>query len=142
LRDLLDRVQGGRNGGGRLGRRGAWEKTNLSNGLLVGHHVGCGGGCVAGVEGVADQCGAEGFDHEFVVVEGGDDGGGGGVADGGLDVGGRHLGFWLRFRGGDGRWSVDWNVVVVVVGDKMSCCDDDVLQQWRPPPYIQNQHHM
>ena len=107
MRDLLDRVQCGRNGLGRLGERGAWEKTDLSDGLLVRHHVGCGCACVAGVEGVADQRGAEGFDHEFVVVEGGDDGGGGGAADGGFDVGGRHVGFWLVFRGGDGRWGVD-----------------------------------
>lgn len=89
------------------GGRGTWERTNLSDGLPVGYHVACGRACVARVECVADQRGAEGFDHEFVVVEGGDDGGGGGAADGGFDVGGRHLGFWLVFRGGDGRWSVD-----------------------------------
>lgn len=88
------------------GEKRAWENTDLSDGLLVGYHVGCGCACVARVESVADQSGAKGFDHEFVVVEGGDDGGGGGAADGGFDVGGRHVGFWLVFGGGDGRWSV------------------------------------
>lgn len=32
-------------------------------------------------------------------MKGGDDGGGGEAADGGFDVGGRHLDLWLVFRG-------------------------------------------
>lgn len=67
--------------------RGAY----LANGLLVGHGVGCGCGLIAGLERVADERGAEGLDHEFVVVEGGNDDGGVGAANGGLNVGGRHF---------------------------------------------------
>jgi hypothetical protein len=66
------------------------EEIYLANGLLVGDGVGCGSGLVARFEGVADERGAEGLDHEFVVVEGGDDDGGAGAAHGSLDVGGRH----------------------------------------------------
>jgi len=45
---------------------------------------------------VAYECWAEGFDHEFVVVEGGDDGGGGDAVKGGGDVGSRHYcSFWF-----------------------------------------------
>lgn len=67
------------------------RKKYLANGLLVDYGVGCGCGLVAGLEGVADECGAEGLDHEVVVVEGGDDDGGVGAANGSLDVGGRHF---------------------------------------------------
>ena len=77
-----------------------WGKSMyLANGLLVGDGVGRGCGFVAGFERVADECGAEGFDHEFVVVEGGDDDGGVGAADGSLDVGGRHFEVVLLIRG-------------------------------------------
>ena len=65
--------------------------TYLANGLLVGDGVSCGCSLVAGLELVADECGAEGLDHEFVVVEGSDDDGGVDVANGSLDVGGRHF---------------------------------------------------
>lgn len=64
----------------------------LANRLLVGDGVGRGCGLVARLERVADERRAKGLDHKFVVVEGGDDDGGVGAADGGLDVGGRHLG--------------------------------------------------
>ena len=63
----------------------------LANGLLVGDDVGCRCGLVARFERVADERGAEGLDHELVVVEGGDDDGGVGAADGSLDVGVRHF---------------------------------------------------
>ena len=65
--------------------------TYLANGLLIGDRVDCRCGLVARLEGVADECGAEGFNHKFVVVEGGDDDGGVDAADGSLDVGGRHF---------------------------------------------------
>lgn len=63
----------------------------LADGLLVGDGVNRGCGFVARLEGVADKRGAEGLDHKFVVVEGSDDDGGVGVANGSLDVGGRHF---------------------------------------------------
>jgi hypothetical protein len=71
---------------------GILGETYLADGLLIGDGVGCGCGFVSRLKGVADERGAEGFDHEFVVVQGGDDDGGGGAADGGLDVRGRHFG--------------------------------------------------
>ena len=70
---------------------GRWERTYLANGLLVCDGVGCGCVLIAGFERVTDECGAEGLDHEFVVVEGGNDDGGVGAANGGLNVGGRHF---------------------------------------------------
>jgi hypothetical protein len=71
---------------------GVWrrEATYLANGLAVGNGVGGGGGFVARLEVVGDEGGAEGFDHEIVVVEGGDDDGGVDAGEGGGDVGGRH----------------------------------------------------
>lgn len=69
-----------------------WKGAYLANGFSVRDGVGCAGGLVAGFEGVADECGAEGFDHQVVVVEGGDDGGGGDAVEGGGDVGGGHFG--------------------------------------------------
>lgn len=75
----------------------------LADGLLVCDGVGCACGLVARVKGVADEGRAQGFDHEFVVVQGGDDSGGGGAADGGLDVGGGHFDggvWWLWGCGG------------------------------------------
>lgn len=51
-----------------------WGKAYLAHGLLVSDGVGGFGGGVAGDEFVGDEAGAEGFDHDVVVVEGGDEG--------------------------------------------------------------------
>lgn len=69
-----------------------WREAYLANGLLVGDGVSGGCSFVARLEVVADEGGADGLDHEFVIVQGCDDDGGVGVADGSLDVGGRHFG--------------------------------------------------
>lgn len=67
------------------------ERSHLANGLLVGYAVGGRRSGIARFEGVADERWAEGLDHELVVVESGNDDGGIGVADGSLNVGGRHF---------------------------------------------------
>jgi hypothetical protein len=93
--------------------RGKGGRTDLADGLLVCYAVCRCGGCVARVECVAYERGAERFDHELVVVEGGDDDFGGDAVEGGGDVRGRHfegvwcfLGFGLVEREKVGRAGV------------------------------------
>lgn len=80
----------------------------LTNGLLVGHVVGGLCGRITRVELVGDEGGAEGLDHEIVVVEGDDDLL---LADAGRqrggDAGGGHVDVceWkCLVAGRDGRW--------------------------------------
>lgn len=82
--------------------------THLTNGLLVGHVVGGLCGRITRVELVGDEGGAEGLDHEIVVVEGDDDLL---LADAGRqrggDAGGGHVDVceWkCLVAGRDGRW--------------------------------------
>lgn len=67
------------------------ERAYRANGLLVSDRVDSSGLLVAALELVADERGAEGLDHEVVVVECLDDIGGGEVANGSGDLGGRHF---------------------------------------------------
>jgi hypothetical protein len=76
-------------GRGREG--GRLRGTDLADWLLVCYAVCRCGGCVARVECVAYERGAERLDHELVVVEGGDDDFGGDAVEGGGDVRGRHF---------------------------------------------------